>query len=176
MIKNLHLREPVLTDWTALEALYEDAFPGDNLWPLVTALHGEGDTVVSIAAVVEKRLVGHILLTHCRIPGQQDKVALLGPLAVAPTVQKQGVGNRLVQESIWRMEQGDVALVLVLGDPAYYRRFGFTPENHVTPPYDLPPEWSGAWQSLYLGAKVNRRPRGKLSVPPPWRYAALWQP
>ncbi|MHA1189117.1 MAG: GNAT family N-acetyltransferase, partial [Alphaproteobacteria bacterium] len=65
--------------------------------------------------------------------------------------------------------------VYVLGDPAYYRRLGFESEDSVKPPYPLPEEWRGAWQSLGLGA--GKPPlRGKLSVPQPWRQRALWAP
>ena len=65
--------------------------------------------------------------------------------------------------------------VCVLGDPAYYGRFGFEPDDRVAPPYPLPQEWRSAWQSLSLCG--NDRPaRGTLSVPPPWRQPALWAP
>ena len=63
----------------------------------------------------------------------------------------------------------------VLGDPAYYGRFGFVPEESVTPPYPLPEEWADAWQSL------RREPAtiledGALSLPAAWMDPALWGP
>ena len=63
----------------------------------------------------------------------------------------------------------------VLGDPAYYGRFGFTPETHVEPPFPLPAEWGGAWQSQYLDGSRVPCP-GKLDVPPQWLQPALWAP
>jgi putative acetyltransferase len=61
----------------------------------------------------------------------------------------------------------------VLGDPAYYGRFGFIQEHKVTPPYPLPTQWVNAWQSI---KQCDREPplAGKLSVPEPWRQSALW--
>lgn len=48
------------------------------------------------------------------------------------------------------MARAGTARVYVLGDPAYYSRFGFEPDVNVRPPYPLPGEWRGAWQSLSL--------------------------
>ncbi|NJO38567.1 MAG: N-acetyltransferase, partial [Rhizobiales bacterium] len=57
----------------------------------------------------------------------------------------------------------------------YYRRLGFLPESQVLPPYPLPAEWRGAWQSLSLGS-AGGPCRGELAVPAPWLRPALWQP
>jgi hypothetical protein len=48
-----------------------------------------------------------------------------------------------------------VGKVLVLGDPAYYGRFGFAKETAIQPPYPLPEAWDGAWQSLVLNQNVE---------------------
>lgn len=63
--------------------------------------------------------------------------------------------------------------MLVLGDPAYYGRFGFSQENNILPPYPLPAAWASAWQSKSLidGAATVE---GPLTVPEPWQDPALW--
>ncbi len=64
--------------------------------------------------------------------------------------------------------------VFVLGDPAYYQRFGFSPERQVLTPYPLPEEYGNdAWQSMPLAACAPLA-AGRLSLPEPWMEPALW--
>ena len=85
------------------------------------------------------------------------------------------MGVELVRKGLERLAGGPTAKVLVLGDPAYYSRFGFAPERFIDPPYKLPAEWVEAWQSLALTGP-GPEARGVLSVPAPWRDPALWGP
>ncbi|MEM9682402.1 MAG: N-acetyltransferase, partial [Pseudomonadota bacterium] len=118
-------------------------------------------------------VVGHVIFTRCGIEGMTVDVSLLAPLAVVPACQRQGVGTALVQEGLRRLIKSDAARVYVLGDPVYYGRFGFLPDDEVAPPYPLPPDWRDAWQSLGL-RESDAPPRGQLTVPPSWRDRALW--
>jgi putative acetyltransferase len=110
----------------------------------------------------------------CGIAGTADRPALLGPLAVAPGWQRRGIGTALVRDGLRRLREIGATQVLVLGDPAYYGRFGFRPESGVIPPGPVPPQWREAWQSLALGDGAVGR--GRLDVPPPWRRPELWTP
>ncbi len=175
LIENIETREILPNDDASIERLYRDAFPDEDLLPLVRELQREGPSVVSLVGIADQALAGHVAFTTCSIAGRTDKVALLGPLAVAPAWQRQGIGSAIVRVGLRRLENADTNQVYVLGDPAYYRRFGFEPDNRVTPPYHLPEEWRGAWQSLNLcGDKPPLD--GKLTVPQPWRKPALWAP
>ena len=100
---------------------------------------------------------------------------MLAPLAVDPAVQRQGVGTALVQEGVRRLTDLGFAKLFVLGDPGYYRRHGFAAETAISPPYQLPEEWAGAWQGLPLGEGVADL-AGTLRVPEPWQDKALWLP
>ncbi len=175
MIGELEIRESRANDVSSIEKLYPDAFPDEDLLPLVRELQREGSGTVSLVGIADRVLVGHVVFTTCSIVGRPEKVALLGPLAVAPAWQRQGVGNAIVRAGLQRMENAGTSQVYVLGDPAYYRRFGFEPDDGVAPPYPLPEEWRSAWQSLSLS---GNKPHlcGKLSVPQPWRRQALWAP
>ena len=175
MIEKLDIRESSPRDLVAIEKLYPDAFPDEDLLPLVRALLREGPIVLSLVAIVAKSLAGHVAFTTCGVTESTDKVALLAPLAVAPAWQRQGIGTAIVRAGLQRLEDAGMTQVYVLGEPAYYGRLGFVPEAGVAPPYPLPAEWRGAWQSMSLGSAEPPR-RGKLSVPQPWLQPALWAP
>ena len=175
MTDRIEIRESVPTDAALIEGLYPDAFPDEDLLPLVRELLSEAPIVLSLVGMADAALVGHAIFTTCGIARRPDKVALLGPLAVASSWQRQGIGSAIVRAGLQRVETAGASQVYVLGDPAYYKRFGFEPDAGVAPPYPLPEAWRSAWQSLGLGGNQSL-PRGKLSVPQPWRQEALWAP
>ncbi len=174
MTEKLNIRKSLQDDIRLIEQLYPRVFPDEDLLPLVLELLAEDPPVLSLVATCrDDELAGHVIFTPCALSGSSAKVALLGPLAVNPTWQRQGVGSALVRAGLSLLEEAGTVQVHVLGDPAYYGRFGFEPNESVTPPYKLPEEWHDAWQSLNLG---SQRPHlgGQLCVPPPWRQEALW--
>jgi putative acetyltransferase len=175
MMEGIEIRETVRGDLAAIEVLYPNAFPDEDLLPLVRELLQETSVVLSLVGTIGSSVVGHVIFTTCRVAGSSDKVALLGPLAVASASQRQGIGSAIVQAGMQRLEKAGVTHVYVLGDPAYYGRLGFVPETRVAPPYPLPAEWSEAWQSISLSSAEQPR-RGELSVPQPWLQPALWAP
>lgn len=173
MTDRIEVRESQPSDLAAIETLYPDAFPDEDLLPVVRDLLKEDAIVLSLVAMADGALAGHVVFTECGLAGRPDKVALLGPLAVASARQRRGIGSALVRAGLQHLEAAGTSQVYVLGDPAYYGRFGFESDDGVAPPYPLPEEWQGAWQSLGLGG--NKPPlQGELSVPRPWRQAALW--
>lgn len=175
MIDEIKVRESLPSDIASIETLYPDAFPDEDLLPLVRELLSTEPIVLSLVGFADRALVGHVIFTTCSIAGRTDKVALLGPLAVAPNRQRQGIGGALVREGFRRLKSDGVTQVYVLGDPEYYGRFGFEPANGVTPPFPLPEEWSRAWQSVCLYG-IKPPLQGALSVPRPWMQSMLWAP
>ena len=175
MSPETEIRESLPGDRAAIESLYPAAFPDEDLLPLLRALLQEPAGVLSLVATVDAAIAGHVLFTNCGIAGTTEALALLGPLAVATARQRQGVGSALVRTGLQRLEDAGVAQVCVLGDPGYYGRFGFAPEEAVAPPCPLPGEWRAAWQSITLSHAEPSRP-GTLTVPPPWQQPALWGP
>jgi putative acetyltransferase len=175
MTENLEIREGNRDHLAAIESLYPDAFPDEDLLPLVRDLLSDSAVTISLVGTIATRVVGHAIYTKCGVVGHSVNAALLGPLAVAPARQRQGIGSALVYAGLQLLEDVHVNWVYVLGDPAYYGRLGFLPEYSVEPPFPLPTEWRGAWQSQHLG-ETARRCAGKLSVPPQWLQPALWAP
>ena len=169
------IRDSVEDDWATLESLYPQAFPDEDLLPLLRDLLPDTAVATSLVATIDAKLVGHAVFTRCGVDGSDVEAALLGPLAVSPGFQRQGIGSVLVRAGLRRVDEEGAALVLVLGDPGYYGRFGFRRESSIEPPYSLPVEWTEAWQSMSLKETAAPSP-GTLSVPRQWRNPALWAP
>ncbi|WP_299471552.1 N-acetyltransferase [uncultured Roseibium sp.] len=171
MKDEIEIRPTKPEDLGDIEALYGAAFPDEDLFPLVNELLAGSDRLLSLAAVQNKRLVGHVIFTYCSVEPCGRVVALLGPLCAAPANQKQGVGSKLVRRGF---EQLDAIHAMVLGDPAYYGRFGFKADDLVETPCPIPSEWKEAWQSVRLGGDMDEKLAGTLVVPKAWNDPALW--
>lgn len=167
------IREAEPADATGLEKLYGEAFTDEDLYPLVKALLSDRQNTLTLCALNEGAITGHIALTRCHAIPENIPLALLGPLAVSPSCQGKGVGSRLIGEGLDWLKRDQVAKVFVLGDPNYYGRSGFCEEGDVLPAFPIPDEWKPAWQSI----RLNQRPvapSGKLTVTPPWQRPELW--
>lgn len=169
----MRIRESLPDDLTALEVLYPAAFPDEDLLPTVRDLETGGADVLSLVAGSEDGVAGHIAFTLCPTSEGGEKLALLAPLCVAPGHQKQGIGTALIGEGVRQLKTRAIAKVLVLGDPAYYGRFGFRTEKAIMPPYPLPEEWAQAWQSISL-IDTKASLEGPLLVPDLWKKPELW--
>jgi putative acetyltransferase len=175
-MRDIHIRETHPQDIAAIQALYPAAFPDEDLLPLVGRLLDEVPGLISLGAFLRESLIGHVIFTPCASDAGADaKLSVLGPLAVAPASQRQGIGTALLREGLDRLKSGGISQVFVLGDPAYYGRSGFRPATNIAPPYPLPDEYRDAWQSLSLDAAPHPAP-ATLTVPAPWRDPALWGP
>lgn len=136
----LIVREEMPADRNAISRLHHAAFRGNAEADLVEALHREGAVVLSLVAEEEGRIVGHILFSRVEIETGNAVVPglALAPLAVEPERQRSGIGSRLVREAHEQLVAQGEGLVFVVGDPAYYQRFGFSVEAARTfeTPYD----------------------------------------
>ena len=123
-------------------------------------------TLISLVAVRSGAVLGHVLFTPVRVvdAGEVTKAVALGPLAVRPDRQRQGVGSRLVREGLRACRQAGHRHCFVLGDPDYYGRFGFEPASTcgATCEWDVPPT---AFQALVL-AQDAPAPRGRVRYAP----------
>lgn len=109
---------------------------------LVGRLRAEEAVLLSLVAELEGRIVGHVLFTRMWIvtaTGSIPAVAL-APLAVLPGQQRRGIGGRLILQALDLLRAQGERIVIVLGHPDYYPRFGFSCEKarHLASPF--PPE------------------------------------
>ncbi|GAB7186077.1 N-acetyltransferase [Kitasatospora sp. Ki12] len=154
-------------DAPATRRVHMAAFPGPDEADLVDALRRDpawlpGLSVVAVDAT--GLVVGHALLTRLRV-GDGQALAL-APVAVAPEWQRRGVGELVVRAALAAAEDAGEKLVVVLGDPEYYGRFGFTPAggHEVVGPFEVPEPY---FQALPL-ASYDGGPRGLCRYPEPF--------
>ena len=102
---------------------------------------------LSIVAVVAGVIVAHALLS--RVWVGRSPALVLGPVAVLPAHQNQGVGTHVVNAALVAADRAGERLVVVLGDPAFYSRFGFVPASRfgVLGPWKVPDD---VYQALPL--------------------------
>ena len=115
-------------DAAAIRAVHEAAFPTPLEADLVEALVREGDAIVSLVAVRQGELVGHVLLSRMAVTGDGRALRALGlaPVGILPGFQGAGVGGALIEAAVAVARASGEELVFLLGEPAYYERFGFS--------------------------------------------------
>lgn len=125
------IRSEAPADAAAIDALLRAAFGGPGEAVLVERLRAAGALPLALVAVdAVGDVVGHVAFSPLPIAtgaGTVDALAL-APLAVRPDRQRRGVGTLLVRAALDRLRTAGAPLVVVLGDPAYYGRFGFRAE------------------------------------------------
>jgi putative acetyltransferase len=86
---------------------------------------------LDLVAEVDGAVVGHVIATRATIGPDASPVLGLGPLGVHPDHQGQGVGSVLVRATIARADEMGEPMIVLLGDPSYYARFGFVLSSTV---------------------------------------------
>jgi putative acetyltransferase len=175
MQTDVEIRESQSTDIDALVEMYPKVFPEEDLVPVLRDLLAAEQDVFSLVAVQDGNVIGHVGFSICGVDGQSGHVGMIAPLAVQPDQQRKGIGSALVQQGFMRLESMGIDHAYVLGDPAYYGRFGFKSGGSVVPPYKLPDEWEQAWQSVSFSDNAPTM-NGKIKVPAFWQHPHLWLP
>ncbi|MRG44831.1 GNAT family N-acetyltransferase [Chitinophaga sp. SYP-B3965] len=95
---------------------------------------------LSLVAIIEDHIVGHILFTEIKIDKRDVHALALAPISVLPAFQNQGIGGLLIREGLSKAAETGYGAVIVLGHEHYYPKFGFVPASkwHITAPFDVP--------------------------------------
>jgi len=107
----------------------EHAFGGPDEAQLVDALRAAAEPNISLVAVVDDQIVGHIFFSPVSVGGEESCAMGLAPMAVLPDYQRQGVGSQLVRVGLRECARLGYDVVVVLGHAEYYPRFGFIPAS-----------------------------------------------
>lgn len=116
---------------------------------IVDALRDAGALTVSLVAELDGSVIGHVGFSPVLIDGENIGWFGLGPVSVSPGLQRGSVGSTLIKEGLNKLASLGAQGCVVLGDPAYYGRFGFS-SDHALRYGDVPPEY---FQSLVLGGE-----------------------
>lgn len=156
----MHVRHETSDDHPAIREVNERAFGQPNEADVVDTLRGTVEPFISLVAERGGQAVGHVLFTPVTVESD-DGASLamgLGPMAVLPEYQRQGVGTQLVRAGLQECRKIGQFVVFVLGHPTYYPRFGFEPARPkgLTCQWDVPDD---AFMVVELrpGAPASRR-------------------
>ncbi|MCX5209210.1 N-acetyltransferase [Kitasatospora sp. NBC_00240] len=163
----LRTRVETPEDAPATRRVHMAAFPGPDEADLVDALRRDPAWLPELSVVAVDKgglVIGHALLTRLRV-GDGDGLAL-APVAVAPEWQRKGVGELVVRAALTAADEAGERVVVVLGDPDYYGRFGFAPavEHDLSGPFEVPDSY---FQALTLSA-YDGGPSGLCCYPEPF--------
>jgi putative acetyltransferase len=132
-------------DVSSINALITAAFTGRPFSSgteavIVDAVRAAGALRLSLVAEEEGEIVGQIAFSPVTIEGQDDGWLGLGPVAVAPARQRQGIGTVLIRQGLAVLRAQGAPGCVLLGNPKYYARFGFAHDPRlsyrtVPPPY-----------------------------------------
>ena len=123
---------------------------------IVNVLRAAGALSVSLVAAGGERIVGHVAFSPIRISDGRQQWFGLGPVAVEPLLQRQGIGTALIEAGLARLRSAGAQGCVVFGNPAYYCRFGFASHDALVYP-GAPP---GYFMARSFSSAV---PRGEVS-------------
>lgn len=141
----IEIRQETEADFAEISELNQSAFNQETEARLVELLRNSNAFIptLSLVARMDNKLVGHILFTKIKIKddkGQVFESLALAPMAVAPALQKQGIGGQLVRFGLHKAKETGYKSVIVVGHEHYYPKFGFLPavKWNIHAPFELP--------------------------------------
>lgn len=165
-IANVEIRSETPADIDAIDAVTSAAFLNaphtDHTEQfIVKALRNAGQLSISLVAVLDGNVIGHVAISPVTISPLTPTNAArdwygLGPISVRPEHQARGVGSLLMKRALADLRKRGAAGCVLLGDPKYYARFGFKPEPSLVLP-DVPPQY---FQALVFSGAV---PAGRVT-------------
>ncbi|WP_435921361.1 GNAT family N-acetyltransferase [Paenibacillus sp. DYY-L-2] len=131
----MHICEEKVTDYDAIDDLVASAFGGrrdeSDLIARIRASEGYVPGLSLAAKTDDGKMAGHLMLSKAKVKSddglKEHEVLALAPVSVKPELQRQGVGGKLIKAAIGGAIEQGYELVLLIGHPEYYPRFGFVP-------------------------------------------------
>jgi putative acetyltransferase len=165
------VRPETPADAGPIEAVNVAAFGGrPNEAALVGAIRASPGFVADLSLVAEAdgAVIGHVMLSglELRDGDARHPALVLAPLAVAPRWQRCGVGSALVRHALAAAQAAGHRAVVLLGAPAYYRRFGFEPSaaQGIAQPFRV----GDASQVVFLDPDARGQIKGVVEYPEPF--------
>ena len=160
---DVRIRIENLDDFPAIRAVNEAAFGEAAEADLVDQLRADGSALLSLVAEFEGAIIGHVLFSRMHI--DTVSAVALAPVAVLPEYQRKGIGQRLITHGLDMLRGRGERIVIVLGHPSYYPRFGFSTQKAVLLEAPFPRE---AFMALELVDGALAGVQGRVIYPPPF--------
>jgi putative acetyltransferase len=160
----VQIRAETPADAAAIAAVTSEAFGGVEEAELIERLRVQGLVTVSLVAVEERTIVGHILFSELAVEVDDHPIrsVALAPMCVRNDRQRRGIGTALVHAGLDAVRVARYRAAIVLGHPGFYPRFGFS--SALAAKLDCP--FSGsAFMALELVPGALHGTRGKVTYP-----------
>ena len=160
-MQNLIISDESRADHAAISHVIEQAFKDQQYSShteqfIVNALRDAQQLTISLVAVLNQEIVGHIAISPVSISSGVEGWFGLGPIAVSPEWQHHGIGSALMNAALKQLEATGAAGCVVLGDHSFYAQFSFQPINGLVLE-DVPAEY---FQALSFDGKF---PQGTVT-------------
>lgn len=148
------IREEKKEDYDTVRFVNDQAFGTPEEGMIVDTLREECQETLSLVAVSDERIVGHIFFSPAIIDHEGKQVVGMGlaPMAVLPEFQNQGIGSMLAREGIRRIKETECPFIIVLGHIKFYPRFGFEQASK----YGLKCQWDGLPDEAFRVIILNK--------------------
>jgi putative acetyltransferase len=176
MLQEWIIRKETEADFDFIDAVVTAASGEPELPPLIKQLRSDGDALLGLVADLKSNVVGHIMMCRLSIDTAArrsiDAVAL-APLMVDPKYQNRGIGSDLTRQALSMCRESGESIVLVLGHPRYYPRFGFSAAlvHNLQIPFAGTP---GAYMGLELKPGAMTAVAGRVRYPRAFGLAPEW--
>ena len=166
------IRPEKKSDYIAIHKVNELVFGGRAEADLVDDLRKTDSFIpeLSLIAILNQEVIGHILFTQIGIKTKKRVISALAlaPMAVLPEFQNKGVGTKLAVRGLDDCRRLGHSIVVVIGHPGYYPRFGFLParERGLEVPFPVPDE---AFMVMELVPGALKAAQGEIIYPPPFQ-------
>lgn len=132
----MEIRSEQPRDVSNIHQLTADAFApktfSDGTEPaIIDKLRAAGDLTLSLVAIKDNVLVGHVAFSPVSIDGDTQGWFGLGPVSVLPELQRQGIGSAIINEGLRILRNMNANGCALIGDPNYYRRLGFVSDGNL---------------------------------------------
>ena len=164
----MQIRPEAPSDEEAISAVINAAFleaehRGGNEAQVVLDLRGAGGLAISLVAIENDRIVGHVAFSPVMIDGENKGWFGVAPVAVLPLHHRKGIGSALIEAGLARLRAEGAAGCVVLDEPTYYARFGFSADATLRLE-GVPPEYFQRLSFDDARDKVGQIPNGLASL------------
>ena len=155
------IRQEKPRDINDIHALNKLAFGQPQEANIIDKLRINCDNLLSLVAIENEKVVGHILFSPVEIEGQHGIIRGMGlaPMAVLPEMQHKGIGTQLVKSGIENLRKMQCPFVIVLGHPEYYPRFGFERASL----YGIKCQWEGIPDDAFMILWLDKSKMSRVS-------------